>query len=1365
MKSWKLGLAILVVLIALAVAPATAQTFDNSGGGSWKEYMSFPITTTPTEYAQYKIVINGTTWELYNVTGALEASGTNNNFWSLVNLTGADIRVFDQNYNQMYFWVEEWDYANQRAVIWVNVTANSSELNIAYGNPSALTSRYMNGSGAFEFYDDFNLITGYTTFTDGYYSSADAKPEAHPATCYDPLYNYTYVLLFTNAGTYAVAKLDSQGNTVEYVDTGITPVGDYEHAGGWILTDKDGYILLFFGKHGGTGYPRVFRSTAPAKLEFELAHEFTDLDFCYPRAILLPNGDILLFARNNYGTATSLDEDIIMLKSSDGGYTWTATRLTDYSGESMYFSEPYLDSNGRLHFVATPDNPKGTHLGVIYMYSDDYGQTWHKADGTELTLPVDDSQFDWVIQETGSASIWNGITVYDGKPVILLHRGRDTGTRTLSVAIWNGTSWEIHDITTMDDSKWSGESGYIRNENGVLYVYAQLDINGTYELKRFKSEDGGITWVEDQFITENLEYDAFKFSESANLLSEFSEKPPIESVFSYGTSGDVRVVLYPQMKFLEKPQYALDTNRWDILETNANCIQEVKDGRLWLEVAGGNTWTWSGVVSKKTFDVSRIIVEVRVMEKDADVYDTFPAVSPDDTTANTDNVADWLAIIGRSSTSSDILHEKVGGTETTLYDFGSYISPQEWHIAKLIRNGNQVRAIIDDKDSGWLTTSVTFTTAYIRLHIWTDNQKGGVYYDWIRVFKLADPANFGTPVVKLFQKKFGTKTVYVNVTYLDTAVTERYNPTAYYKLEDKPQINVTSMLFVSGVNATYGANISIELIDFVTLDKVVYNGTEVSVTYQGTVTNSTTGYVYNVYSFTTYEDGTLEIYGHVGNKAYEATFKLDGKTVDVFNVTAVVGEPLEILLPHAGNVTIASAEYTGVTSVSVNTKDLGTGAKSLTITIEDPENFAVGYRYGTVNIDWGKVYFNVTDLQNKTLARTTYGFFNKNFSILSTDPTKLYAGDIEIDVYFHGVKLKSLEIHLNHTNNGLTLNVSVNATQFKDYRNITRIIASPNYFEAENLSTKYPFSVMKLINVSGTVVIDYVSSPPTSVKVEGATSYTYEKPVLKITASGNVTITDLYKLSTPLKDRLGNPVNFYVLINGSRVDASKGVASKLLKPSWYEVEVPITVSGFELWKFNDSSNIALVEINTSDKTLPTAEYRVPTKIETKEVRIQRSSWLPFPFPFLSENKPAQEETPIVRLEGTLRDFYNAPIANRTIKIEVASPNFTRIYNVTTDSSGNFKIDVDMARGVEYKVTYKFAGDDVYVGTSTTKTFTIEQLLPAPPEEMTITELLIFVGIAVGLVAVVAGAIYLAKRTKAKTLARMESEFRFFRRLK
>jgi len=946
-------LAILILAI-LAVAPtiAIAQTFDNSGGGSWKEYMCFPITTTPTEYAQYKIVINGTTWELYNVTGSLEASGTNDNFWSLVNSTGADIRAFNQDYNQQYFWIESWDYANQTAVIWVNVTANSTELNIAYGNPSATVSAYHNGSQVFEFFDDFSGdLSKWTT------GATDIVIEA------------------------GVLKIPAGNDDANYPNT------------------------------------------------------------IYSIATLNPQGKAIEM-RTKISGATADDLWLV---------GWRIDADTSYASDHSY-------STTRDYDLKIKGVDAGTTYGAVSGYDNVYPQdTWHR----------------------------------------------------FSLRLYNNTL-ELVDV-----------------------------------------------------------------SNPSNKLTS------TDAFFGQHTSAN------------------LGFSRW-----------------------------------------------------------------------------------------------------------GNY---------------------------------------------------GNFYVDFVFVIKLADPADFGTPLVKLFQKKFGTKTVYVNVTYLDTAVTERYNPTAYYKLEDKPQINVTSNLPVTGVNATYGANISIELIDFVTLDKVVYNETNITanLTYQGTITNSTTGYTYNVYNFTTYENGTLEIYGHVGNKAYETTYKLDGETVDIFNVTAVVGEALEISLTYRGNVTLASIEHTNVTSVLINTKDVGVGAKTLSITIEDPENFTVGYISRTVNIDWGKILFNVTDLQNKTLARTTCGFFNKNFDILSTDPTKLYAGDIEIDVYFHEVKLKSLEIHLNHTNNGLTLNVSVNATQFKDYRNVTRIIASPNYFEVVNLSTKYPFSVTKLVNVSGTVVIDYVSNAPTSVKVEGATSYTYEKPVLKITASSNVTVTDLYKLTVPLRDRLGNKVNFYVLINGSRVDASDGVVSKLLKPSWYEVEVPITVSGFELWNFSDSSNVALVEINTSDKTLPTAEYRVPTKMETKEVRLQR-------FPFLS-SKPAQEETPIVRLKGTLRDFYNAPVANKIVKIEIVSPNFTRIYNLTTDESGNFRIDVDMVRGIEYKVTYKFAGDDVYVGTSTTKTFTVEQLPPAPPEG--IEEILIFVGIAIGLVAVVAGAIYLAKRTKAKALARMESEFRFFKRLK
>ncbi len=947
----------LLILLAamLIVAPATAQTFDNDGGGVWKEYVSFPITVTPVEYAQYKIVINGTNWTVYNVTGSVEATGTNSNFWNLVNSGGADIRVFNQS-SQLYFWIESWDYTNQTAVIWVNLTAGSMELNIAYGNPSALPSAYEDPTQVFEFYDDF--------------------------------------------------------------------------------------------------------STDPSTR-----------------------------------------------------YTFTA----------------------------------------------------------------------------------------------------DAGT--------NPFSWDsVNQILTATGSSTLVQAHYTNN------VFTLTD--GIVELDIVSGQDGGFV---------------FRFNDQNNLYL---------------------IAVYDS--------------------TYSSTPETIK---IFKRVAG--TWTQIGV----------------------DYSITNPAGT-------------WHK-----------LKFKVKGTLLTIW----------W-------DGNLV---VQDLDLG---TDFSSGKIGARIHGATNAK-----WDNIKVYKAADPADFGTPIVKLFQKKFGTKTIYVNVTYLGTLITNRYNPTAYYGLEDKPQINVTSQLPVSGVNATHGANISIELINFVTLDKVVYNGTDVTVnlTYQGTITNSTTGYIYNVYNFTTYENGTLEIYGHVSNEAYNTTYELDGEIVDVFNTTAVIGEPLKIILPHIGNVSIGSLKYIGVSSVTISTKDLGTGAKTLTVTIEDPENFTVGYKYGTINIDWGKVYFNVTDLQGKPLAKATYGFFNRNFSILSTDPMKLYAGDNEIDVYFHGVRLKSLVIYLNHSNNGLTLNVSVNATQFKDYRNVTRIIASPNYFEVVNQSSEYPYSVVKLVNVSGTVVIDYTSSAPTSVEVSGAVSYEYIKPVLKITANGNVTVTDLYKLSVQIRDRLGNSVNFYITVNGIRVDATNGLAAKLLKPSWYEVVAPTTINGFELWKFNGSSNRMLVEVNASDVSLPTAEYRVPTKIESKEVRITSSAfwWLPIPFLAPKQN----ENVTVVRLEGSLKDFYNAPVAGRTVEIEIASKNLTRVYNVTTDRSGNFRLEVDMAKGVEYTVTYSFGGDDVYVETSSSKSFLVEQLLPAPPAPTPTTLVVAVVLVALG--AGVAAIVYMTKKKQAVARTRIESEFRFFRRLK
>ncbi|RLI82985.1 hypothetical protein DRP04_02685, partial [Archaeoglobales archaeon] len=107
-----------------------------------------------------------------------------------------------------------------------------------------------------------------------------------------------------------------------------------------------------------------------------------------------------------------------------------------------------------------------------------------------------------------------------------------------------------------------------------------------------------------------------------------------------------------------------------------------------------------------------------------------------------------------------------------------------------------------------------------------------------------------------------------------------------------------------------------------------------------------------------------------------------------------------------------------------------------------------------------------------------------------------------------------------------------------------------------------------------------------------------------------------------------------------------------------------------------------------------------------------------------------------------------------IIVEELAPN---AINVDIYHNGQFYKTVPVEDG---KVKVKLTMFSEYV-------FVVNNTIPTPPkeEEEKIENILIFVGITIGLIAIVAVAIYLAKRTKAKALARMESEFKFFRRLK
>jgi len=132
--------------------------FDNNNDGCWTNYINIPISTVPSESIQYKIVIENDNIKIYssdyddiliNENGILD-------FWNKVQTDGRDIRIFDETYNQNYFWIEEFDYTNKICILWVKLNAGQEELNIAYGNDSCYISNYMNGEQIFELFDDFD---------------------------------------------------------------------------------------------------------------------------------------------------------------------------------------------------------------------------------------------------------------------------------------------------------------------------------------------------------------------------------------------------------------------------------------------------------------------------------------------------------------------------------------------------------------------------------------------------------------------------------------------------------------------------------------------------------------------------------------------------------------------------------------------------------------------------------------------------------------------------------------------------------------------------------------------------------------------------------------------------------------------------------------------------------------------------------------------------------------------------------------------------------------------------------------------------------------------------------------------------------
>ena len=521
-----------------------------------------------------------------------------------------------------------------------------------------------------------------------------------------------------------------------------------------------------------------------------------------------------------------------------------------------------------------------------------------------------------------------------------------------------------------------------------------------------------------------------------------------------------------------------------------------------------------------------------------------------------------------------------------------------------------------------------------------------------------------------------------------------------------------------------------------TLVNITLNGAEVTYTYSGTETKN--GFTYRLYNFSI-DNGTLSVNVTLPNSAYAVTFIADGSEAQP---PFVVGERVRIISQVEANIAHGATNYLNVTDIELEAKS------PLQIYINKPALFRVGMR----EIANFAVYANraVTVLDKSGFALTaTVSVYNLDKNKVTT-LDRIEAGNNSILVYYRDIKIAEIpSFRVNHTNITDSLIVTVNATRTPaDYFGKQKLFVAQKAFTSSILNdyvTKFA------LNFSEPGYVYYNISRNTSIPtliLSNCSLIRTEIPLYKLYCSGNATIAEGFKLNIVVKDTLNNALNFTFDVDGVRTTAGV-LVDELGKTK--QIAFPAEFLGFKL-KTNATLSVPLF-----NDTNVTAIYKVPTKIETREVRIARISFpIPIPFPFAT----AEEKPATVRLEGAVTDYYGNPVRNKAVTIDILTNKTNRTIVIATDGSGQFKVDVDLAKDVTYTIKYSIAEDETYVGYTTTRTLSYESLPPTPTEEFVLPILPAILAV-LAVVSVIGIARVLRKRAKATLLD--ERTFRFYRR--
>ncbi|GAB3315644.1 BNR-4 repeat-containing protein [Larkinella ripae] len=308
---------------------------------------------------------------------------------------------------------------------------------------------------------------------------------------------------------------------------------DDAHDNPVIQLDDQGYLWIFSTSHGTERPSFIHRSRKPHDISAFDRIEATRRDangqtvpfdnFSYLQTYYQPGQGFFNlmthYDRNVLIYGANKPRRTIAYLTSPDGIHWSAWQDLAIIEEGHYQSSGQKGGKIGSAFNYHPNTKTGAGLdyrtNLYYVETDDFGKSWHTADGQPLTLPLKDTLNPALVNDYRKLgrNVYISDVNYDAenRPIILYitskgpEPGPANGPHEWHVAHWTGQQWAVHTVAQGDHNYDMG-SLYVDGKTWRILgaVEAGPQPYGTGgELAILESRNAGKSWKKTKAVTQN----------------------------------------------------------------------------------------------------------------------------------------------------------------------------------------------------------------------------------------------------------------------------------------------------------------------------------------------------------------------------------------------------------------------------------------------------------------------------------------------------------------------------------------------------------------------------------------------------------------------------------------------------------------------------------------------------------------------------------------------------------------------------------------------------------------------------------------------------------------------------------------------